>query len=133
MTDILPRWAIAFALVALTYNPTPYNFLRWTLENGTARLSLAVLLGLVLLTVWIIFLRATLRSIGPLGMALVAGIFAALVWVLHDLGVLALHIRAFTAWIGIAGLSLVLGVGLGWSHVRRRLSGQVDADDVDER
>lgn len=133
MTDILARWAIAFVLVSLTYNPTQFNFIRWAVHSGTASLSLAVLFGLILLTVWIIFLRATLRSIGPFGMALTGAIFAALVWVLHDLGILALSNRAFTAWLGIAGLSLVLGVGLGWSHIRRRVSGQVDGDDIDER
>ncbi len=26
----------------------------------------------------------------------------------------------------------VMAVGLSWSHIRRRVSGQVDADDVDE-
>ena len=35
-------------------------------------------------------------------------------------------------WIGLTAMSLVLGVGLSWSHVRRRLSGQADMDDVDE-
>jgi len=29
-------------------------------------------------------------------------------------------------------LAFVLGIGLSWSHVRRRLSGQADMDDVDE-
>ena len=28
--------------------------------------------------------------------------------------------------------SLVLGVGLSWSHIRRAISGQADMDDVDE-
>jgi hypothetical protein len=35
-------------------------------------------------------------------------------------------------WIGIFALSLVLGIGLSWSIVRRKLSGQADVDDVDE-
>ena len=35
-------------------------------------------------------------------------------------------------WLGLIALSLVLGIGLSWSHVRRRLSGQADMDDVDE-
>jgi hypothetical protein len=29
-------------------------------------------------------------------------------------------------------LCLILAIGMSWSHVRRRLSGQVDADDVDD-
>ena len=34
-------------------------------------------------------------------------------------------------WLGIK--DTILAIGLSWSHVRRRLSGQVDVDDVDER
>ncbi|WP_108260375.1 DUF6524 family protein [Mangrovicoccus ximenensis] len=132
MTDLLPRWAIAFLLVAATFNPTPYNYISWSLHHGWNTLSVAVLAGLLLFAVWVVFLRATLRSIGPFGMALVAAIFAAAVWVLHDLGVLTLENDAATAWLGILGLSLVLGTGLGWSHVRRRVSGQADVDDVED-
>ncbi|MEL7013836.1 MAG: adenylosuccinate synthetase, partial [Pseudomonadota bacterium] len=35
-------------------------------------------------------------------------------------------------WLGLFALSLVLGIGLSWSHVRRYLSGQSDVDDIDE-
>jgi hypothetical protein len=34
--------------------------------------------------------------------------------------------------MGILALSLILGIGLSWSFVRRALSGQVDVDEVDE-
>jgi len=27
---------------------------------------------------------------------------------------------------------VILAVGMSWSHIRRRLSGQADMDDVDE-
>ena len=29
-------------------------------------------------------------------------------------------------------LSLILAVGLSWSHIRRRLTGQVDVDDLED-
>jgi len=29
-------------------------------------------------------------------------------------------------------ISSILAVGISWSHIRRKISGQVDADDVDE-
>jgi hypothetical protein len=35
-------------------------------------------------------------------------------------------------WLSILLASLVLGIGLSWSILRRRISGQVDIDDVDE-
>lgn len=131
--DILARIAVAFALVALTANPTPFSYLSWAVGAVAGQLPLVVLLGLLLLAGWIIFLRASLRSLGPFGMTLVAAIFAAFAWVLTDLGLLRLNDRQAAEWMAIAGLSVVLGTGLAWSHIRRRLSGQADVDDVDER
>ena len=77
-------------------------------------------------------MRATLRSIGPFGMGLVLALVAALLWVLYDFGWLNLENQAANLWLGLIALSLVLGVGLSWSHIRRAISGQADMDDVDE-
>jgi drug/metabolite transporter (DMT)-like permease len=128
----LLRWLFALGLVTVTYNPTPFNFTRWAMTDGQDQLSLTVLAGLVLLVGYIIYLRATLRSIGPLGMMLILGIVGALLWVAYDFGLLNLQNRDLTTWIGILALSLVLGIGLSWSIIRRKLSGQADMDDVDE-
>ena len=126
------RWIFAFVLLALTYNPTPWNYVRWTAQNYNRYLSVVVLMGLVLLIGYIIYLRATLRSIGGFGMALILSVVAAMLWVLYDFGLLSLDNSDVNTWLGIFALSVVLGVGLGWSHVRRRLSGQADIDDIDE-
>ena len=130
--SIFLRWLFAFALVAATFNPTEYNYLRWAMEHGSTQLPLAVLAGLILLVGYIIYFRATLRSIGVVGILLVAGLVGASVWVLADFGILILGNRNFDVWLGIFGLSVILGIGLSWSLVRRRLSGQADVDDVDD-
>jgi hypothetical protein len=52
--------------------------------------------------------------------------------VLYDFGWLNLENQAANLWLGLIALSLVLGVGLSWSHIRRAISGQADMDDVDE-
>lgn len=132
MTGFLLRWLFAFVLLAATYNPTQFNYVRWGIDHGGANLSIAVLIGLTLLVGYIIYLRATLRSIGGFGMALVLALVGAILWVLYDLGVLRLDNPGLNTWLGLFALSLVLGVGLSWSHVRRYLSGQSDMDDVDE-
>jgi hypothetical protein len=129
---LLIRWLFAFVLVVATYNPTQWNYIRWAEANYDARLSLVVLFGLVLFVGYVIFLRATLRSIGPFGMFLVLAIVAVLVWVLYDLGFLSMEDSDQMVWLGIVALSAVLGTGLSWSIIRRRLSGQYDMDDVDE-
>ncbi|WP_417589626.1 DUF6524 family protein [Pararhodobacter oceanensis] len=126
------RWLIAFVLLAATWNPSEWNYSRWALENYQSQMPLTLLGGLVLLVVYIIYLRATLRSIGPIGMALVIAVFAALIWVLVDWGWLESGNSEVNQWLGILLASLVLGIGLSWSILRRRISGQVDIDDVDE-
>ncbi|MEO9685500.1 MAG: DUF6524 family protein [Tateyamaria sp.] len=126
------RWLCAFGLLAVTYNPTQYNYVRWILDFGRDNLSIAVLVGLFLLIGYIIYLRATLRSIGTFGMLLVLAVAGAMIWVLYDLGILRLDDPGLITWLALLALSLVLGIGLSWSHVRRYLSGQSDIDDVDE-
>ena len=128
----LLRWLFAFALIAATFNPTRWNFTRWASENFTSQMPLTVFFGLLLFVGYVIYLRATLRSIGGFGMFLVFAVFAALIWVLYDLGALSLDNSALNVWIGILALSLILGIGLSWSFVRRAISGQFDVDDADE-
>ena len=130
--SFLLRWLFAFLLLAATYNPTPFNFTRWAAANWEGQLPLTVLFGLILLIGYIIYLRATLRSIGAFGMFLVLALVGAILWVLWDFGLLDLSNPKLATWVGLVALSIVLGVGLSWSIIRRRLSGQVDMDDVEE-
>lgn len=123
-------WLFAFVLLAATYNPTQWNYVQWTMTNYEDRLSIAVLAGLILLIGYIIYLRATLRSIGLFGMLLVLAVAGTLIWVLFDQGLINLSNPTVNTWIGIAVLSVVLAIGLSWSIVRRTLSGQSDMDDV---
>jgi len=128
----LTRWLIAFCVLAATWNPTPWNFYRWAVENWETQMPVTVLAGLVLLVIYVVYLRATMRSLGPIGMALVVAVFAALIWVLIDWGWLQSGNSEINQWLSIIAASLVLGIGLSWSILRRRISGQVDIDDVDE-
>lgn len=126
------RWVFAFLLLAATYNPTQWNFAAWTAANFETNLSVTVLFGLILLVGYIIYLRATLRSIGIFGMVLILAVVGTLLWVLYDQGLIDLDNPTVNTWIGLFALSIVLAIGLSWSIVRRRLTGQADMDDVDE-
>ena len=132
MTGFLLRWLGAAALVFTTYNPTSWNFWRWGWDNYATNLPVTVLSGLVLTIGYVIYLRATFRSIGPVGIGLVAAMIAAILWVLADQGWLDTTDTTLMTWIGLACLSLVLAIGLSWSIVRRALTGQADIDDIDE-
>jgi len=126
------RWIFAFVLLSATYNPTDWNYVRWSMANAETSLSVTVLLGLILFVGYIIYLRATLRSIGIFGMILILAVVGTLLWVLFDQGFISLDNPTVNTWIGIVALSIVLAVGLSWSIVRRRLTGQTDVDDIDE-
>lgn len=132
MTGFLSRWVLALGLLVATYNPTPWSYVAWVQQNYRTQTAISVLVGLLLLTGYIIYVRATLRSIGLFGMALVTAIVAAGVWVLTDQGYVSLDSPDVRTWISLAGLSFVLGVGLSWSHVRRAIAGQFDVDGSDD-
>jgi hypothetical protein len=139
MGDFLVRWLGALALVLVTFNPTPYSYVSWVFGgwggfDGLAEdLPLKALAGAVLLILYAIFLRSTFRSIGGLGVVLAALLLGAILWVVVDWGWLDLDGSNVVTWIGLVMVATILAIGLSWSHVRRRLSGQVDVDDVDER
>jgi hypothetical protein len=132
--DFVACWPAAFALVFITFNPTSYSHTNWLIAGGAGNdLAIKALAGILLLIAYVIFLRATWRSIGPLGLMLVALLFGAIGWVLTDYGLLDPGEATLMAWIVLAVVATILAIGVSWSHVRRRLSGQVDVDDVDER
>ncbi len=126
------RWIFAFLLITATFNPSQWNFVQWARANYQAELPLTVLFALILLVCYIIYLRATLRSIGAFGMTLVLALVGSILWVLYDWEYLSLENTNVVVWLAIIALSLVLGVGMSWSFVRRALTGQYDMDDVDE-
>ena len=134
LVNIFWRWLFAFLLVALTYNPSDYSLYRWLSDvfpNISAVTPLLAISSLLLLIGWVMYLRATLRSLGFVGTFLAIALVAALVWWAFDMGWLDRGNEHILAWVGIVFVSLVLGVGMSWSHIRRRLSGQLDVDDHD--
>jgi hypothetical protein len=128
---IFLRWLGAFALLALTFNPTEWNYIRWVERAWSDQMPLMIFVGLILGVGYMIYIVATLRSIGPFGVVLVAAIIGAALWVLYDWGWLSLANPSVNLWIGIFVLSVVLGVGLSWSILRQRLSGQASVDEIE--
>jgi hypothetical protein len=126
------RWLFAVVLVLGTYNPTEYSYANWVMGAGTEIGPGMALVGVALLIAWIIFLRATMMSLGWLGITLGAALFACVIWLLIDLGVLSLDSTGALTWISLLVLSLILATGMSWSHIRRRLTGQFDVDEMDD-
>ena len=126
------RWLFALLLVGLVFNPTGFSYYHWLADGGREMLPQKFIAGVVLLIGAIIYLRATWRSIGWLGISLVLALLGGLVWLLVDMGWLDLGAADVVGWLTIVISSTILAVGMSWSHIRRRLSGQLDTDDVDE-
>ena len=130
--DFFIRFLLAVVLVFATYNPTKYSWVYWISNSADRFDPLILFTGIVLLIGWVIYLRATARSLGILGVILALAFVASLLWLLVDIGVLSLSNPTFFQYIVLFVLSLVLATGMSWSHIRRKMSGQLDVDDVDD-
>jgi hypothetical protein len=93
---------------------------------------LMAITGVCLLIGWVIFLRATLRSLGPLGVILTSALFGAILWLVVDKGWIAPDSFTAISYIVLVLLSTILATGMSWSHIRRRMTGQFDVDEVEE-
>ena len=130
--SFLGRWLFAVVLVFSTYNPSGYSYISWVLTEQTEFGPVVAITGLVLLIAWIIYLRATFLSMGWLGVTLGTALFASIIWLLVDIGWLSLDSTGLITYLALLLLSLILATGMSWSHIRRRLTGQFDVDDMDD-
>ena len=126
------RFLIAFALVCLTWNPTRYNYYEWAAAQWSAITPLVVFVGLVLLIAWVVYLRATMRSLGFVGITLAVALAASVLWILFFYGLLDTARGDLFGWIVLTLFAAILAAGMSWSHLRRGWAGQADVDDVDE-
>ncbi|AQA19431.1 hypothetical protein BST95_15505 [Halioglobus japonicus] len=130
--SFLLRVLFAAVLVFGTYNPTSFSYVSYVLAEGHEFGPITAIIGLLLLIAWIVFLRATFLSLGWLGVTLGAALFGCIIWLFVDLGWLSIDSTGAITWLALIVLALILAVGLSWSHIRRRLTGQVDVDDIEE-
>ncbi len=129
LVSFLWRFVFALLLVFITYNPSGYSWFHWLTDDVAMVYKVAS--GIVLLIGWAMFLRATWSSLGPLGTILAAVFFGTMIWLLIEWGVLSLTDPSVAIWGGLFVLSGVLAAGMSWSHIRRRLSGQLDTDEIE--
>ena len=115
-------------MVLLTYNPTGYSFYHWALRDLADIAAVKALAGALLLVGWVICIRAALVSLGAIGLVLSALVLGTLVWVLTDYGIVNPDRPSLLSWISLIVIGIVLGLGLSWSLVRARVTGQVEVD-----
>ena len=129
--DFLWRLIAALVLVLVTFNPSGFSYFHWLKEafqaDGTS--AAYIFAGVILLVGWTIFIVATTRSLGTLGTVLSAALIGTGIWLLTDIGIIQADSASAITWLVLIALAMVLAIGLSWSHVWRRLSGQLEVDD----
>lgn len=125
---VLARLAAALAVVLLTYNPAGYSFYHWAMRDFANMTAIKAFLGVLLLVGWVICIRTAFKSLGALGLILSALVLGTLVWVLTDYGILDPARPSLLSWISLVVIGIILGIGLSWSLLRTRVTGQVEVD-----
>ena len=127
----LVRFIFAIIITFATYNPEGVSYYHWISEALPEFTVIKAFVGVILLIAWIILIRATLGSLGFIGIILAAAFFGLAIWLVIDvLGLSTDNFRVLSYILEIM-LASVLSIGVSWSHVRRRISGQVDTDELD--
>jgi uncharacterized membrane protein len=127
----LLRFIFAIIVVFSTYNPEGTSYYHWVYDAIPEFSALKAFVGVIILIGWIILIRATLGSLGTIGIILAAAFFGLAIWLVIDvIGLSTDNSRVISYIIGIM-LASVLSIGVSWSHVRRRITGQIDTDELD--
>ena len=133
-SGIAIRFLFALLLVLLSYNPSGYSYFHWAHQSVTENhiTPYIVIAGIILLIGWGVYIKATLNSLGFIGIIILAALFASLVWLFIYWGWLSVTNISAMAWVIEILLSALLCVGMCWSHFTRRISGQVDVDEIEQ-
>lgn len=136
-TAVLGRFFLALLLVYGTFNPLGWSWFHWAVlpivRDPTAITSigpLKVLVGLILLIGWVFLIQATRRSLGTAGVVLGLALCGVLIWLLISWKVLAPGSTSGIVHLVLISVTLILTVGSGWSIITRKVTGQVDTDEV---
>lgn len=124
------RFLFALILVLATFNPSGYSYFHWLVDTISSPTPWLALAGIALVIGWVIYIRASIRSLGPIGLSLSAILVAIILWALIDIGIMSVDSPSAFTWIIEIFVAAILCLGMSWSHLRRRMSGQADVDDV---
>jgi hypothetical protein len=130
--SFLVRFAFAVVVVFATYNPEGVSYYHWIAEAFPAFTLLKAFFGVVLVIGWAILIRATLGSLGFIGIILASAFFGLAIWLIIDVLGLSADNQRVISYIVEIMLASVLSIGVSWSHIRRRITGQVDTDELDQ-
>lgn len=124
---LLVRVVLALGLVLATFNPTGVSLFHWISEAPVSVTPGKALAGLALVIAWVVCLRTAFISLGKLGLLLGLALFSVLTWLLVDRHVVTLN-GSGIVWVGLVVLGVLLGLGLSWSLLRAKATGQIEVN-----
>jgi hypothetical protein len=126
------RFAFAIIVVFASYNPEGVSYYHWIAETFPTFTIFKAFVGVALIICWVILIRATLGSLGFIGIILASAFFGLAIWLVIDVIGLSASNQRMISYIIEIMMASVLSVGVSWSHIRRRITGQVDTDELDQ-
>ncbi|NQW01885.1 MAG: hypothetical protein HQ483_19425 [Rhodospirillales bacterium] len=126
----LVRLLVVFAVVFAAYNPSGFSYVHWVVQDAGGPLSLKIAVGIFLLIVFYLMLSVTYGAFRPAG--LVAGALTAVLFSVQILLIAQPESRMavagdyvlFAVYVALMSVAIVIGLGLVWSKLLYRLTGQ---------
>ena len=130
--SFIVRFVFAIIVVFASYNPEGYSYYDWVSRDISSFNVYKAFVGVILLIGWAIMIRATVMSLGMIGLLLAIAFFGLLIWLIIDVFNLTTDSVRAISYIVEVMIASVLSIGVSWSHIRRRISGQVDTDELEQ-
>lgn len=134
ITSYIPwRFLGALALVFFTYNPSGYSMFDVTkvvLGNMDLFETWMIFVVAIVGVGWFLYIKATLQSLGIAGTLLVIVLAGIALVSIADLGIIPIDDPVILAYSIEVLTAIILTLGMTWSSIWRRITGQVDVNDV---
>jgi hypothetical protein len=128
---LIARFLFSLGLVFATYNPTGYSFYHWIADFGAGPPSAKAVVALALVMIYYAIFRVVFSAFRRSGM--IMGGLAALLFA-TELARIAARWRSHPSWdfyvllseyVTLCGVAIVIALGVSWSHLMERLTGQL--------
>ena len=127
--QFVTRFFFLQVLLWVTYNPFGYSVVDWLQAEWT---PLSMGSGVILGILWLVLLALVYLGSGWRGLALISTVIGMLLWMARDVGLVRFDNWTANILLAEGALALLLAFGLSWAHIRRRLTGQLSTDDIDD-
>jgi hypothetical protein len=120
------RWLLAAFLVFGTYNPSGTSYYHWVVTGAPQISPAQITVGILIFGLTVAVLRMAFMSTGYIGTAALT--LTVLMGLVLGAGLDLFEIEdvTFTTYAIEAVVSIVVGSGLSWAFIQKRLSGERD-------